>query len=743
MIRPVPNQPISFAATLTLGCACDGPMSYMAPSDELRFQVQYQQCGDAESLITSSWGSWTMDEAWAIIDGNACIAPGNAEMQLRYEGWAPTPGTAYRLVIDGVQLNGTFAVRVGGTEHIISGVSGYDLFFIAGTADYLTIVPLTDVSNGCVQFGLYVYELDADLEVRFMNGTEEIFAVNFEDDEEYFTFVNGGVNVAMPMSVTGIAPGECFTVVIEDLCDETAMESQWFRMVDSDDCTYIPIRACNDYDAMGFANPFSPRIRIPATLAHPKYDYTTSDERHSNGRNYRPYADREREMTVGTDVLNEDDHRFLSALPLFSHVYIGEDEYIVSSDTYEPAYSDVWSASGAVQFQVKPKEELLRNVQCGPELQGCAPEFDPICNEPNIQFSFADNEMSATLVSMAGFPVGTIRVTSGAYDSGELTFSGVPDTLTFGPFADGQELVIQVTNTALPACNWRGERTVPTFVCDRIGNSIYFVNNEAEVTMEITTNGGFSKIRAASDGTINSGNNGDGIITGPAGAQCIWPTDNLGLAAGVIQQLNLYYVTQMEFINVGSIWNFGIVDSSIPELDFTNFGSLTSLVINTLPNLSAIDITMRPLIVSIHFLNLPMVTSVDLSAQTAVSYLNIQDVALTTLDLSDMGALEIFIFTNLDIGTLDLSAQDSLLQLTGSNSAITTVLVHPSMALNQAYMTGCALDATSIDALCNACDASFPNGAINLSGGTNAAPTAASLANRNACAANGWVIVTN
>ena len=74
------------------------------------------------------------------------------------------------------------------------------------------------------------------------------------------------------------------------------------------------------------------------------------------------------------DLQSEHTLPFIAALPMFDHVYIGQTEYIVDTEQVEPEYDDIFDGTGQVSMTVRPKQQLLRNVMCGPELGGCVPK---------------------------------------------------------------------------------------------------------------------------------------------------------------------------------------------------------------------------------------------------------------------------------------------------------------------------------------------------------------------------------
>lgn len=95
-------------------------------------------------------------------------------------------------------------------------------------------------------------------------------------------------------------------------------------------------------------------------------------------------------------------------------------------------------------------------------------------------------------------------------------------------------------------------------------------------------------------------------------------------------------------------------------------------------------------------------------------------------------------------GGIDLDLSDagdmlSTLQADGVN----TLVMPPAHTLTGVWITESALDEATVDALLNSLDDTMADGIVDLSGGTTAAPSAASLAKRKALLANGWTITTN
>lgn len=105
------------------------------------------------------------------------------------------------------------------------------------------------------------------------------------------------------------------------------------------------------------------------------------------------------------------------------------------------------------------------------------------------------------------------------------------------------------------------------------------------------------------------------------------------------------------------------------------------------------------------------------------------------------------LFTTVALGpvtvNLDLSDNPLMRTITIESPALETVTLHPSTSLSGVNIQGGSLDATTVDIICNALDPSVTGIASGIYGGTNAAPTAASLANRIAYIGNGNTLTTN
>jgi hypothetical protein len=108
-------------------------------------------------------------------------------------------------------------------------------------------------------------------------------------------------------------------------------------------------------------------MRLNASLTHPTYAYEVTGQRRSNGRTINNYVDRQRKMELRVGLQSEWVHPFLAAIPVFSHFYVGQEEFVVDAEEYAPLYGDVFEGTGGIVLNLTPKEELFRRVQCEAE----------------------------------------------------------------------------------------------------------------------------------------------------------------------------------------------------------------------------------------------------------------------------------------------------------------------------------------------------------------------------------------
>lgn len=388
MISAVPNQPIALNDTRLQGCYTSGPTRCLLalPTDVLQVQIEGAQCDTADGNITTSsfssdtgWFGANQTGGWVINDNQACFNVDDGFYALAYTGWAPTPGDPYVVTFTVERLVGTLGVGFGGTAWIIEATGNYTFSTVATGAFVLNFVPLPVVDedgnylsapSACLSFA-QVYDANTDLTVSLVEDGSVAYSFTYAGAPENFAFDRDRVNISVPLEELGVDDG-CYILRVEDGCDEVTLESQCISVADHT-CT-LELSGCNNNDAGGLYFPgFTPSMRARAELVRPSFEYEVSEERLSNGRINRYYADRQRVMELRVDPLDEFGHDFLSALVLYDHFYIGQTEYVIDADDYQPAYGDVWDDQGGVVLKVRPKQELARKVLLGPDDVACSP----------------------------------------------------------------------------------------------------------------------------------------------------------------------------------------------------------------------------------------------------------------------------------------------------------------------------------------------------------------------------------
>jgi len=560
MIARIQNQPFAFGSnlnprTVSLGCACDEePVpSLIAVGDDVWAQAQMLPCSVGGSttggLFTGGpegWDDWVAEDGW-FIDGlgfyryNGSIS-GN--YSLSYDLVQAVAGDAYTIQITVSSVSGTVYVSYGDIEFEITTDGAYEFNVPAAENNSGLVITMPD-GGGVTVESVIVSTLDIDVTAIFHHdGGDEVF-----DQSAYpgiFNFINGTVTLHMSLSATGITEG-CFTLELISNCNDQSITSQTFKVVNNGlpdgDCDTLLIRACNDYDNIGFSVPFVPRIRILARMGWPVYSTEVLEERDSTGKITRSFGDRTKTLTIKTGILNEWDHAFLSTLPIWDHVYIENQEVVVANGKYEPLYGEGQWLNGAVTFDVSPKAELVRKVACGPALEGCAPDNDPICFTPQLVTSFnpgdSGMELWATMFNNLNFPPGAASVTIGGGAPVVQSFGTLPDTLMWGPIPEGALVTFRLVNADDPSCIYTDVLTAPGFTppCVAFANnavSIVVADGTADIYAE--TDSGYYAIEDAL-GVVTPYTSSEAAYDLLPGIYCVYPSDVDGLKTGAFTTL--------------------------------------------------------------------------------------------------------------------------------------------------------------------------------------------------------------
>lgn len=379
-LTAIPNQPVAFNEGRNAGCVCYGPTERVIArtTDVLQWQhgaSNLEACAGEELLRypdfenPSTWYSG-VGSFWSIEQGSACNqTPAGVEVVLTEISWNPTPGSTYLIVaeVDYIYTVGAVAnITLGGQfAGYLTNVGQFAFIVTATTADFLQIF----ANAGICLSQVSVRELTLDVTVDLIpeGSLTPADTFTYATDPDRFRFSGQSLTITYPL--TYIAPG-CYYLKVTDGCDVSQLTSIPIN-IGEHECSVL-IQACNSGDAMGFdLTDFNPEMRVYGKLVRSTFDYDTTEDRWSNGKVDRPYADRRRKMELRIDRVGEFGHDFLSTLPLWDRIYIDGAEYIVKPETYEPDYTDVWDDVAPVILQVEPKQELVRKVRCGPDTGGC------------------------------------------------------------------------------------------------------------------------------------------------------------------------------------------------------------------------------------------------------------------------------------------------------------------------------------------------------------------------------------
>lgn len=595
MIARIQNQPFAFGSnlnprTVSLGCACDEePVpSLIAVGDDVWAQAQMLPCSVGGSttggLFTGGpegWDDWVAEDGW-FIDGlgfyryNGSIS-GN--YSLSYDLVQAVAGDAYTIQITVSSVSGTVYVSYGDIEFEITTDGAYEFNVPAAENNSGLVITMPD-GGGVTVESVIVSTLDIDVTAIFHHdGGDEVF-----DQSAYpgiFNFINGTVTLHMSLSATGISSG-CFTLELISNCNDNSITSQTFKVVNNGlpdgDCDTLLIRACNDYDNIGFSVPFVPRIRILARMGWPVYSTEVLEERDSTGKITRSFGDRTKTLTIKTGILNEWDHAFLSTLPIWDHVYIENQEVVVANGKYEPLYGEGQWLNGAVTFDVSPKAELVRKVACGPAGTGCDPDNDPICFEPQMYFAFVATgsgiELQVTLVSSYNFTPGNASLSVNGSAPIIQTFTlPTPSSLRWSGLEAGQQLIFIFQDMANSNCVITKFFDVPEVSSDDCfteGHARFVMDPSAPFrNVTCTTDTGYYTVRSSGVETTYASETTQDVEDDV----CVWSSDEFGALSGNLDELIIYGTLSNDLVDV-TLTPFSvikilgsIIQGSFPDID--------------------------------------------------------------------------------------------------------------------------------------------------------------------------------
>jgi hypothetical protein len=380
-LQPIPNQPVGFVPTRLQGALCGADPAEVLPiadGDNIGFQFRFGACGNTGEIGDPTFtapNDWRNLGGWLFGDSSVCKVQGSTALALGYAGWVPDPGTKYQLTVVVTSLSGN-PTEVNYIRWSLGGVQGF--MFGAGTytfvVDAVTAQPLVFTASSAGTFGCMslaqIEVLEPDNEVRIVDlDGDTIETFNFDTDPQLYDYTGGFMTLNIPAND---AWGNCFRIEVDDPCTDATFTSQVLNFADPSKT--IKIRACNVSDSMGFGAGFTPEARYIAKLVRSTFDYEEGVERGTNGFVNNYYVERLRDMSLCVDDAGEFAHDFLSSLPLWDHVYFGQQEYHVKAEAFEPDWGDIYEAHGSLILPVEPKQEAMRKVRTEPDLLGgCVP----------------------------------------------------------------------------------------------------------------------------------------------------------------------------------------------------------------------------------------------------------------------------------------------------------------------------------------------------------------------------------
>jgi len=380
MIAPIPNQPVAFNTTLLQGCLCDAPERCLLalPTDTLQFQFGGVLCSGVLPLNDdtnfTSHTNWVAP-AWSISNNRACVELSIATFisSMTETSFIPTVGEAYVVEVVVESMSGTLDVSFGGVALGSLTSPGTHIFScIAANTSPLSFTPDGYPISGCLSIAA-IYEANTDITVELFNLSDDTLVETFDyaSNPERYAFDRDHFTITYPLS-EGYDLNGCYYIVVTDECDGVELQSQCINVADHA-CTIL-VTACNTGDAGGiYFGDYTHSMRVYGKLVRPTYEYTERTNRLSNGYLDRYYVDRQRILELRIDRLDWRGHDFISTLSIQDHVYLGQTEYAVDPEAYEPVYGDVFDDQGGILLKVRPKQELVRKVRCSDDDANCAP----------------------------------------------------------------------------------------------------------------------------------------------------------------------------------------------------------------------------------------------------------------------------------------------------------------------------------------------------------------------------------
>jgi hypothetical protein len=176
---------------------------------------------------------------------------------------------------------------------------------------------------------------------------------------------------------------------------------------------------------------------------------------------------------------------------------------------------------------------------------------------------------------------------------------------------------------------------------------------------------------------------------------------------------------------------------------YADWNSLTSVNLSGLTNLLLVDVSDQNSIIG----NQNCLTSINLSGSTAIEVLRLDDSDFSA-GYPDISALASLLVLDMDqcqlSGVIDLSIFPNLISIDlSSNNNITSVILLEQF-LNHVNLGQNALTQECVDDVLMWLDGSgVENGYVDLSGGTNAAPSQQGIDHADSLISKGWQVLYN
>jgi hypothetical protein len=139
--------------------------------------------------------------------------------------------------------------------------------------------------------------------------------------------------------------------------------------------------------------------------------------------------------------------------------------------------------------------------------------------------------------------------------------------------------------------------------------------------------------------------------------------------------------------------------------------------------------------------------SIDLTGCVSLTWLILSETGISTLDLSDCVDLvncQVNSSGSAPLTSIDLSNCASLVVLAATTQSLTTIDVGDCVEMREIAMTNNALDEAAVDGVLVDLDSfGLNDGSADLSGGTNAPPSATGLTAKASLEGRGWTVMVN